>query len=66
MKKLHKLKNDFSRYQIGVLTKQVRPIRIINMLIVKEVTMNVCCEDTFNRISERYSLFNSEPESYTW
>lgn len=28
--------------------------------------MNVCCEDTFKRIMERYSIFNKDPETYTW
>lgn len=54
------------QYVIGPLTKRVRPIRIINSLIRKEVSMNVCCEDTFSRIMERYSMFCSNPQSYTW
>lgn len=53
-------------YQVGLLTKRVRPIRIINTLIRKEVSMNVCCEDTIRRIMERYSIFCSNPSSYTW
>ncbi|KAJ8940636.1 hypothetical protein NQ318_020693 [Aromia moschata] len=38
------------KYQVGVLTKRVRPIRIINMLcpFFREVQLNVCCEDTFS------------------
>ncbi|KAJ8975069.1 hypothetical protein NQ317_017549 [Molorchus minor] len=31
-----------------------------------EVQLNVCCEDTFYRIQERYSMFNSDAASYTW
>nr|CAI5843824.1 unnamed protein product [Callosobruchus analis] len=56
------------QYQIGLLTKRVRPIRIINMIcpFAKEVLINVCCEDTFYRIQERYSMFNSDADSYTW
>nr|XP_023012692.1 cytochrome b5 domain-containing protein 1 [Leptinotarsa decemlineata] len=56
------------KYQIGLLTKRVRPLRIINMTnpFDKEVLLNVCCEDTFLRIQERYSFFNSNAESYTW
>lgn len=53
-------------YQIGLLSKKTRPIRIINMLTLAEVTINVCCEDTFGRILERYTLFNSDASSYTW
>lgn len=54
------------KYQIGTLTKLVRPLRIVNMLIRKEVVINVCWEDSFYRILERYSMFNSEADSYTW
>ncbi|XP_056629870.1 cytochrome b5 domain-containing protein 1 [Diorhabda sublineata] len=56
------------QYQVGLLTKRVRPIRIINMVcpFYKEVLINVCCEDTFYRIQERYNLFNSDADSYTW
>ncbi|KAL1491852.1 hypothetical protein ABEB36_012387 [Hypothenemus hampei] len=57
---------DDDKYQIGWLSQKVRPIRIINMLTLSEVTMNVCCEDTFFRILERYKLFNSDAETYTW
>lgn len=53
-------------YQVGLLTKKTRPIRIMNMLTLAEVTINVCCEDTFERILERYTLFNSDASSYTW
>lgn len=55
-----------SRYQIGLLTKRVRPIRIINMLCPKEVVLNVCSEDTFNKIQQRYLMFNSDAASYNW
>ncbi|XP_008196009.2 cytochrome b5 domain-containing protein 1 [Tribolium castaneum] len=55
-----------SKYQIGVLTKMVRPIKIINLLLGRAVVINVCCEDDFFRIQERYSLYTSEPDSYTW
>ncbi|XP_044271122.1 cytochrome b5 domain-containing protein 1 [Tribolium madens] len=55
-----------NKYQIGVLTKLVRPIKIINILLGKAVVINVCCEDSFYRIQERYSLYTSEPDSYTW
>ncbi|XP_050310447.1 cytochrome b5 domain-containing protein 1 [Anthonomus grandis grandis] len=54
------------KYQIGLLSKKTRPIRIINMLTMAEVTITVCCEDTFYRILERYRLFNSDASSYTW
>ncbi|CAH0555354.1 unnamed protein product [Brassicogethes aeneus] len=57
-------KNDL--YQIGLLTKRARPLRIINMLTCKEVQINVCCEDTLIRIAERYSIFNKDTDSYLW
>ncbi|CAG9771632.1 unnamed protein product [Ceutorhynchus assimilis] len=53
-------------YQVGLLSKRIRPIRIINMLTSSEVTINVCCEDTLLTILERYRLFNKDAESYTW
>ncbi|XP_018335858.1 cytochrome b5 domain-containing protein 1-like isoform X1 [Agrilus planipennis] len=57
---------DDERYFVGPLTKRVRPINIINMLIGTNVTINVCCEDTITRIMERYSIFNEDASSYTW
>ncbi|KAJ8918875.1 hypothetical protein NQ315_011167 [Exocentrus adspersus] len=54
------------RYQIGLLTKRVRPVRIVNMMCPKEIVLNVCCEDTFARILQRYLMFNCDAESYTW
>ncbi|CAG9865236.1 unnamed protein product [Phyllotreta striolata] len=56
------------RYQIGLLTKRVRPLRIINMIcpFTREVLINVCCEDTFWRIEDRYMEFNNDAECYTW
>ncbi|XP_045469055.1 cytochrome b5 domain-containing protein 1 [Harmonia axyridis] len=57
---------DRPQYQIGILTKRVRSLKIINMLTFHEVQINVCCEDTFRRIQERYSIFNKDPDSYAW
>ncbi|XP_060527710.1 cytochrome b5 domain-containing protein 1 isoform X2 [Cylas formicarius] len=57
-------KND--KFQIGLLSQRIRPIRIINMLTLTEVTINVCFEDTFHRILERYLMYNSDARSYTW
>ncbi|KAI4460949.1 hypothetical protein MML48_5g00021099 [Holotrichia oblita] len=57
---------DDKRYMVGLLTKRVRPVRIVNTLICKEVHLDVCCEDTITRIMERYSIFNSDSNSYTW
>lgn len=56
----------YRRYQVGLLTKRVRPIRIINMLTQQEVLINVCAEDTFYRIAERYSPFCQDSDSYAW
>ncbi|KAH1017653.1 hypothetical protein HUJ05_008263 [Dendroctonus ponderosae] len=52
--------------KVGLLSKKIRPLRIRNMLTLSEVTINVCCEDTFYRILERFSIFNSDADSYTW
>ncbi|KAK4876040.1 hypothetical protein RN001_012462 [Aquatica leii] len=54
------------QYEVGLLSKRVRPIRIRNMLTFQEITVNVCREDSITRIAERYSIYNSDPLSYTW
>lgn len=51
---------------IGYLTKRVRPIRIQNMLTGDICAINVCMEDKLDRILERYLIFNSDADSYTW
>ncbi|KAF5306966.1 hypothetical protein FQR65_LT07188 [Abscondita terminalis] len=52
--------------EVGKLSKRVRPIKIANMLTGQQCMINVCCEDPVIRIAERYSIFNSDPLSYTW
>ncbi|XP_031338769.1 cytochrome b5 domain-containing protein 1 [Photinus pyralis] len=54
------------QYEVGPLTKRVRPLKILNMLTCQEAYINVCCEDTILRITERYSIFNRDGLSYTW
>ncbi|XP_018335857.1 cytochrome b5 domain-containing protein 1-like [Agrilus planipennis] len=57
---------DDAKYRIGDLSKRVRSISVINMVIGTTVTLNVCCEDTINRIMDRYSIFNKNTSSYSW
>lgn len=54
------------QYQIGWLSKNVRPLRILNMLTFKQVQINVCCEDTFHRIKERYRPYCKNVGQYSW
>ncbi|XP_047125426.1 cytochrome b5 domain-containing protein 1 [Hydra vulgaris] len=65
--------NDFGRpwwksinYCIGVLTKKVRKIRIINTLTSHEQVLEVCCEETISEILQRYLFYNVHASSYTW
>lgn len=51
---------------VGYVTRNARPIRIKNMLTGEEVTMEVCSEDSLERILERYLMFNSRASGYTW
>uniref|UniRef100_T1J0V1 Cytochrome b5 domain-containing protein 1 n=1 Tax=Strigamia maritima TaxID=126957 RepID=T1J0V1_STRMM len=52
---------------VGNLSKNVKRIRIINVLASVEDTLEVCAEETINDISERYRAnFNSHARSYTW
>lgn len=52
--------------QIGWLSRNVRPLRVLNMLTFKQVQINVCSEDTFFRIKERYRPFCRNIEYYLW
>ncbi|XP_054273583.1 cytochrome b5 domain-containing protein 1-like [Macrosteles quadrilineatus] len=51
---------------VGYVTRAARPIRINNKLTGEEVTLEVCSEDTLDRILQRYSMFNSSATGYTW
>ncbi|XP_046389609.1 cytochrome b5 domain-containing protein 1 [Ischnura elegans] len=55
-----------TRYMIGRLTAKARPIRILNVLTGHDDQIEVCCEDTLNRIQERYLFLNNHSGSYTW
>lgn len=41
-------------------------LRIINTLIQKEETVEVCCEETLNEILDRYLDQNDHASSQTW
>lgn len=44
-----------------------RRVRIINTITRKIVSMNVCEEDSIQKIQEKYSIrFNRNADSYTW
>ncbi|XP_075237782.1 cytochrome b5 domain-containing protein 1 [Lycorma delicatula] len=55
-----------SKYVVGILTKNSRPIRIMNTLNGESALLHVCCEDNIKRILERYLPFNKHATSYTW
>lgn len=53
-------------YELGVLSKKTRNIRIVNTLTSKENIIEVCAEETLDQILERYLPYNSHAGSYTW
>ncbi|XP_034178316.1 cytochrome b5 domain-containing protein 1 [Osmia lignaria lignaria] len=54
------------KYKIGLLTKNARPCRILNVLTGIQVVIMVCEEDTIRRIQERARIYNENVASYTW
>ncbi len=54
------------RYCIGKLTKQTRPIRIINTLTKHDNIIEVASEETINEILDRYLVINAHAASYTF
>ena len=54
------------RYVIGKLTKQTRPIRIVNTLTKHDNIIEVASEETINEILDRYLSINAHAASYTW
>lgn len=54
------------RYVIGKLTKQTRPIRIVNTLTKHDNIIEVASEETINEILDRYLVINAHAASYTW
>ncbi|XP_037927149.1 cytochrome b5 domain-containing protein 1 [Hermetia illucens] len=58
---------DDSKYQIGRITRQERPIRLINTLTSHTDLMTVCEEDTIYDIQAKYrDLYNHHAGSYIW
>ncbi|KAL1137896.1 hypothetical protein AAG570_009591 [Ranatra chinensis] len=55
-----------SSYNVGRITKNCRPVRIMNMGFGQEVALNVCEEDTLEDILARYIPFNENANHYTW
>lgn len=63
--------NDFwwceENYVIGKITCTERRVRIINSLTQKTVSMNVCEEDSIDKIKQKYAkLFNRNADNYVW
>lgn len=54
------------KYQVGLLSKKTRFIRIINTLTHDDHQIEVCSEETLSEILERYLKFNGHAASYTW
>jgi hypothetical protein len=54
------------RYELGILSKKTRNIRIVNTLTSQEHTIEICGEETLNQILERYLPYNKHAGSYTW
>uniref|UniRef100_A0A1B6KHP1 Cytochrome b5 domain-containing protein 1 n=1 Tax=Graphocephala atropunctata TaxID=36148 RepID=A0A1B6KHP1_9HEMI len=53
-------------YVVGYVTRAARIVRIMNVLAKTEVTIEVCSEDTLERILQRHLVRNSNAQSYTW
>lgn len=54
-------------YHIGQVTRQERPLRIINTLTGTTRLMKVCDEDSINTIKEKYTkAYNFHAGSYIW
>ncbi|CAF2377740.1 unnamed protein product [Rotaria sp. Silwood2] len=54
------------KYKIGVLSKKVRFVRILNVLTLQDQIVEVCSEENMNEILERYLKYNQHAGSYTW
>lgn len=54
-------------YEVGVLTRKTRKIRIVNALNSHEITLEVCAEETLQEIIDgRFLQINAHANSYTW
>lgn len=54
------------QYQIGSLSQNVRPLKLLNTLTHQEHFLEVPGEETMNEILERYLAYNAHAASYTW
>ena len=48
------------------MTRQTRPIRIVNTLTKHDNIIEVASEETINEILDRYLVINAHAASYTW
>eukprot|EP00049_Salpingoeca_infusionum_P002810 m.60098 g.60098 ORF g.60098 m.60098 type:complete len:217 (-) comp11800_c1_seq1:185-835(-) len=51
---------------VGNLSQCTRLVKITNMLSSQSQTIEVCNEETLEQIQERYLVYNSHSQSYTW
>ncbi|CAH1774515.1 unnamed protein product [Owenia fusiformis] len=65
--------NDFGRpwwkddsYNVGILSKKTRFIKIINTLTSQDQVIEVCSEENMHEILTRYLTYNAHAASYTW
>ncbi|EGB04547.1 hypothetical protein AURANDRAFT_32471 [Aureococcus anophagefferens] len=54
------------RYVVGQLSKNVRKLRIVNVLTQQSDVLNVCGEETVEEIQTRYIQYNAHALCYTW
>eukprot|EP00041_Stephanoeca_diplocostata_P013889 m.248337 g.248337 ORF g.248337 m.248337 type:complete len:227 (-) comp19503_c0_seq2:152-832(-) len=57
---------DFSEYGVGLLTRRVRTLRVVNTLSSQETLIDVCSEELLCEIEMRYRTHNAHTTSYTW
>lgn len=53
-------------YQVGILTKKVRKVRIVNTLTQEESIIQFCGEESISEIQKRYQNINAHADGYTW
>lgn len=54
-------------YVVGKITRVERRVRIINTLTRKTISMNVCEEDSIEKIKQKYAKrFNRNADNYIW
>lgn len=57
---------DHATYGVGLLTRRIRTLRVVNTLSSQETLIDVCCEELLCEIETRYSTHNAHTSSYTW